>query len=625
MRPDEYSPEPKPNGKYVMEMYSANKDLFTSGLEPLEPGAHGLNANRMIELHQRNCGMCKRKEGFYNQCYFPTLIRTITHGWKIPLRREISRKYEAPKGGNWKNAVKFHGAIVKEMNSQINTGSIRLRSLLTEDALLHPMNAVLRKNDIARAEKYTGIKVVDQATLDEVNDILKAQNRKAVKVRPSTDCSASGLNDASAVPPFSYPSLADALEFITPNCYLAKTDLEKYYYQFPIAKESRKYFNVQWDEDMFDTRGSKPRKVRRYGEYWRLCFGYGPCPYYASTWSAELRIWCNELDIPLAWMMDDWLTKGDSYNEASERIICVEDIFESTGLPVSKEKREVGQRIAFLGITIDTKNMIVSIDSDQASTTRTTLAEFKEGIIKNRYISETERRSIAGKLNWFSEVVQSGRSHTRSFWLFTVFGNRIQPHHRERLLYDISWWDRLLISWSDGKMSGIEYPILTAQELLNNEATWVIQSDASGTDGYGYFAGTLDDENPYFYSSIWEKQMNKNQSHMAELTALLRAVSDVPSSTRLVIWITDCLSAAWSVNKGGCSADTSMDLIDAILDRCDDMKISIVAIWIPREENELADYLSHLSHMLFRDHVDGKLSELGAIRENARRNYGESN
>jgi hypothetical protein len=30
-------------------------------------------------------------------------------------------------------------------------------------------------------------------------------------------------------------------------------------------------------------------------------------------------------------MMDDWLTKGDSYNEASDRIIRVEDTFESTG------------------------------------------------------------------------------------------------------------------------------------------------------------------------------------------------------------------------------------------------------------------------------------------------------
>jgi hypothetical protein len=32
-------------------------------------------------------------------------------------------------------------------------------------------------------------------------------------------------------------------------------------------------------------------------------------------------------------------------------------------------------------------------------------------------------------------------------------------------------------------------------------------------------------------------------------------------------------------------------------------RLQIVALWVPRELNDLADYLSHLSFLVDRDHV----------------------
>jgi hypothetical protein len=34
----------------------------------------------------------------------------------------------------------------------------------------------------------------------------------------------------------------------------------------------------------------------------------------------------------------------------------------------------------------------------------------------------------------------------------------------------------------------------------------------------------------------------------------------------------------------------------------------LVAVWVPREENCLADHLSHLAHILCRDSVEGHSS-----------------
>jgi hypothetical protein len=61
----------------------------------------------------------------------------------------------------------------------------------------------------------------------------------------------------------------------------------------------------------------------------------------------------------------------------------------------------------------------------------------------------------------------------------------------------------------------------------------------------------------------------------------------------------------WSVNKGRCFEPAGLVLVERILRLCDLYKLQIVALWVPREQNELADYLSHLSFLVDRDSVEG--------------------
>ena len=65
-------------------------------------------------------------------------------------------------------------------------------------------------------------------------------------------------------------------------------------------------------------------------------------------------------------MVDDWLVTGDDEAMARERIGLVSTIVESAGLKMSKEKEEVGQRIAWVGVLIDTINMTLSFDATSA-------------------------------------------------------------------------------------------------------------------------------------------------------------------------------------------------------------------------------------------------------------------
>jgi hypothetical protein len=75
-----------------------------------------------------------------------------------------------------------------------------------------------------------------------------------------------------------------------------------------------------------------------------------------------------------------------------------------------------------------------------------------------------------------------------------------------------------------------------------------------------------------------------------------------------LIWVTDSMSSAYSVNKGFTRSEESSDIMHDILDQCDNQGITLVALWVPRELNAFADYLSHLAFLTCRPTVQGVVS-----------------
>jgi hypothetical protein len=167
--------------------------------------------------------------------------------------------------------------------------------------------------------------------------------------------------------------------------------------------------------------------------------------------------------------------------------------------------------------------------------------------------------------------------------------------------------------WATGDQLGCEYPILSFSEVADNpDLLQFVQSDASGIDGFGFFFGALHTEDPDFIARSFPEDYAFCSSHNTELTAFASFIGSAVSSNCILIWITDCLSAVWSINKGRCFEPEDLVILDYILEIADTKKILLIALWIPRELNELADYLSHLSAILNRQEVSGKLSALVA-------------
>jgi len=467
-----------------------------------------------------------------------------------------------------------------------------------------PMTMVVKNSDVIRAWALVGVEIIDQDSLEVASRRLVAMGMLKVKVRLCQDMSSSGVNGACERSYFSYPSIRNAINMVRRGCWLAKGDLEGYFHAFPLSKEARDLFMFEFDRWLY--------------EMTRVAFGLRPAPYFCSTFSAEFKQWFEAMGLPVAHMVDDWLTMGCNKDEAESRRQIIKNVFVLVGLTMQDDKDEIGQTLVFCGVRIDTVNMTVSIDPVQAGGVRRMLQRFQAAWANGLECQPAggEIRSMAGKLTWFGSLLQSGPCRTRSWWVYSAHPHSLVASVAQQLREDTEWWCSVLEMWEHGVPSMREYPILSASRLLDEEGLIrLIVSDASGPDGLGYFHGPFGaDENSYqFYSAVWGSGYIFHNSHNGELSALLHFLRHCECRECLLVWVTDSLSGVWSILKGRSVKETSMETIRAIFELADQKRIQIVPLWVPRDLNVFADYLSHLSSTLNRPEVAGIVGDLQRI------------
>ena len=170
------------------------------------------------------------------------MLRCITHGWHIPGDYEaIVPLYKV--SGNYPAVGLYSGHVSKELDKMCATkvlhpiapGSVCFDT---------PINTVLKNSDKNRARTIAGIIIKDQASLTRASDILVSQGLAKIKIRLTTDHTATGLNSRSYSPAFSYPSIADALRHVTPGCFMCVADIERYFHSYPTAHDDRGSFCI---------------------------------------------------------------------------------------------------------------------------------------------------------------------------------------------------------------------------------------------------------------------------------------------------------------------------------------------------------------------------------------------
>lgn len=187
------------------------------------------------------------------------------------------------------------------------------------------------------------------------------------------------------------------------DSYLGLVDIGRYFNSFPWATVMYTIMRFRWLGILYEFLG--------------LCFGFSVCPYYCSTWSAEFRSWLLAKNYVCTHMVDDWLFVADTEKEVVEACESMAGILTDCGFHMAIEKNEYGQTLKYLGILFDTHSMTMRIDKVQALGTRLLLEKSKDKLLSGKLIDEGTTRHLAGKLNWFSEILQSGHC------TFVTFGS----------------------------------------------------------------------------------------------------------------------------------------------------------------------------------------------------------
>ena len=606
---------PKPNGLHIAEMFDAT--FMVPGSEPLEPGAHGLKLEGMAAGHVPTCKLCRdlnlreaadKEPRVHHECYFHQMMECVRCGWNPPMTGKVVEQYDCSTRN--RNSVVYKDAFDEQMAKLLKRTEHAGPVLVPyggepADLTLNRTGLNLKSSDLARARVRTKVAVDGPDSLAEANRLLVEMGEQPVKARLTTDATGSGVNEAALVPSFSYPTIHDAVRIIRRGDWLGKADVERYYMLFPLAAECRHLFGVLYNLML----------------YWfvALFFGFAAGACYASVWSAELRRWVLHAGIRCAHMMDDWLVAAKTEAEARANMGIIAALFRAAGIYMAPHKYAFGQQMLYLGVWFDTVRMSMSFDADQCKDFARILREASTTIQAGDDLTVTQVSSIAGKINWYGSLLQVGRLHDAAWWEYLAVRKRPNGQRfagidlRRRMAEDAEWWCRQLDVWAAGGLGGNEFPILSASELLERPgAVEIIQSDASGPDGCGYMFGSLhDDDDARYVSRRWQGDEASEHSTAQELYALWERVKAKPASETLIIWVSDSASAVYSVNKGRAKESRTRELVTQVLEECDRKGFQVVGVWIPRELNTTADFLSHLAHHLDRDSVTGWTSQLG--------------
>ena len=370
-------------------------------------------------------------------------------------------------------------------------------------------------------------------------------------------------------------------------------------------------------------------------------FGFSPAPSFCATLTAEILLWITALGIVAIAMTDDFLVVSNSEFESRQDMDKVVKMLQPCGFVFAQEKFQLAKQVfLFIGFVIDTNQMTVSFHPHGVRAYLCVLKDAVKTFRAFKTLPRPEVESLAGKLNNYAALIQRGRIHVHQLWRLAHRPHLVKVNSiRARIIDDLMFWVATLESLaSDGQLPR-QFPIISAEEVKeSNDMVLVVRSDASGQKGespdedggWGYLAGGLNDSSPKYEFGRWYgKYQFGAHSHAGELTVLLiflersyKKYNVHASSTRLIFWVTDCSAAALSVNKGNCKSDESLEILKDILSFCDRHAIWIVALWWPREQGALEDFLTHLSSYINRDFGEGSIEDLGFLAHNAKEGKG---
>ena len=264
---------------------------------------------------------------------------------------------------------------------------------------------------------------------------LGAVTKSDGRLRPIADCSRpdrESINNfmSTTFRSFSYNSVDTAIKILTPGDSMAVVDISSAYRSVNVYSDHAKFQGFIWnfgedDVTMLDH---------------RLCFGLHCAPNIFDSLSFFIVKIANSCGATrVVNYLDDFLIIGSSPEECLAHRDIVTSTIALLGFGVSwKKVTQPSTLTTFLGITIDSVNMELSLPQEKVDKLKSTIAR----LVSKGSATKRELECVGGLVSHCSYVVRGGRTFSRRIFDLSASYSRDTRAIplTDAILEDFKWW-----------------------------------------------------------------------------------------------------------------------------------------------------------------------------------------
>ncbi|XP_062593378.1 uncharacterized protein LOC134254854 [Saccostrea cucullata] len=332
----------------------------------------------------------------YEESKLQYLVDGFTFGFRIPFNGNRAFRYS----DNLKSARENFEILQEKIQEEIDTnrvgGPFHIDNIPFEALQISPLGLVPK-------QKPGDYRVIHHLSFPEGSSINDGIDR-----------------EHSAV---SYQTIDDAVKLIKQfgkGALLSKTDIEHGYNNIPIHPSDHELLGFAIGKDIYFDK--------------TLPMGLSFARKLFEKFSTALHwIVTNKLKISgCVHMLDDFLLVGPPSYPVCEKQLCILlQTFEHIGVPMKQDKTVFPTTIiTFLGLELDTVNMLIRLPKEKLSKIRQEISKAK----CRKKMTLQEIQSLIGLLNFACAVVTPERTFLRR--LIDLTKGLKKPHHRRRLTKD---------------------------------------------------------------------------------------------------------------------------------------------------------------------------------------------
>ena len=537
------------------------KDIVFEG----PPVRSGLDISEWIKGHASHCDRCK--EGTISEdCYFRVVHHFLLRGFEPTLKP----------GEKWEKFRTKTEAYISAWNQESERCKVAWEKWVRDaEGLLSEPTSVQPKFVVP---------ILPAARAKHVWRFLV--HGVPYKIRLCLDLKAAGVNASTEDWKFRYRGLDDVAAKVRRGDWLASVDISRFYLRLPAGPGLR---SAQWVQDPTtygrNSKSNRRSRAKKWRQLQAIGFGLKTAPAWASVVSAELvRILEAEGIRVVGCFIDDILIAGATKEEAAHALKRALSIMEKLGIPANEktvEPRSPSEGIVFLGCHIRTSDMRFSIS-----------AEFKDyaidriqAVLRAKKASKGDLASIAGVLTWISYVFIPGKPRRQ----FIYDAARLGSSAEKSDIVDIQGALQRQLQWWRNTLSSASFLGTRIWEVSTSPRTTLMQSDASGEDGWGACILGLHFAGPWPEELRGASMLFKEMVPVTIVLALLCA--KVPETVFGIA--VDNTGVAFAVNKLNCRDKLTARLLQQVTSDLDSGGHTALGAHVRRARNVHTDILSH--------------------------------